>query len=92
MDMFGPVALGAIVGLTDRALAGRVSAYAWTIAILMSVLGALLGAFLGRSSWFMAQGEVPSAILSVLGAVALVSLYRVGARGKAVRVNSAGPR
>jgi uncharacterized membrane protein YeaQ/YmgE (transglycosylase-associated protein family) len=47
------------------------------VTILIGIAGALLGGFLGRTMGFYRTGEAPGWLMSILGAVILLALYRM---------------
>ena len=47
------------------------------VTMLLGIAGALLGAFLGRSVGFYGPGEPAGWLMSILGAVVLLALYRM---------------
>jgi uncharacterized membrane protein YeaQ/YmgE (transglycosylase-associated protein family) len=50
------------------------------ITILLGIAGALLGGFLGRAMGFYGPNESAGWIISILGAVILLALYRMMVR------------
>jgi uncharacterized membrane protein YeaQ/YmgE (transglycosylase-associated protein family) len=47
------------------------------ITILLGIAGALLGGFLGRAMGLYGQGEGAGWLMSILGAIVLLAIYRV---------------
>ena len=50
------------------------------VTILLGIAGALLGGFIGRALGLYGANEGAGMLMSILGAVALLALYRVMAR------------
>lgn len=76
MHIIWTIVVGFAVGLIARAvLPGRDDLnIAWTSALGIS--GALVGSVIGRALGFYQQSEAAGALVSVLGAVAVLSIYR----------------
>ena len=47
------------------------------VTMLLGIAGALLGGFLGRSLGFYSPGQSAGWLMSILGAVVLLALYRM---------------
>ena len=54
------------------------------VTILLGIAGALVGGFLGRALGLYGPGEAAGMIMSIIGAIVLLALYRVFARPRAV--------
>ena len=56
------------------------------VTMLLGIAGAVIGGFLGRALGFYGEGEAAGFVMSFLGAVALLALYRVviGRRSRVV--------
>ena len=50
------------------------------ITMLLGIAGALLGGFVGRSLGFYGPGEAAGWLMSILGAIILLAIYRMVAR------------
>ena len=55
------------------------------VTMLLGIAGALLGGFLGRAMGFYGPGEAAGWLMSFLGAVILLMLYRMLVRRRALR-------
>jgi uncharacterized membrane protein YeaQ/YmgE (transglycosylase-associated protein family) len=55
------------------------------VTMLLGIAGALLGGFLGRAMGFYGPGEAAGWLMSFLGAVVLLMLYRMLVRRRALR-------
>jgi uncharacterized membrane protein YeaQ/YmgE (transglycosylase-associated protein family) len=51
--------------------------------MLLGIAGALVGGFLGRAMGFYGQGQGAGWIMSIIGAVILLALYRMMMRRQA---------
>jgi uncharacterized membrane protein YeaQ/YmgE (transglycosylase-associated protein family) len=47
------------------------------VTMLIGIAGAVLGGFIGRALGFYGEGEAAGFVMSFIGAVALLALYRV---------------
>jgi uncharacterized membrane protein YeaQ/YmgE (transglycosylase-associated protein family) len=55
------------------------------VTMLLGIAGALLGGFIGRAMGFYGPGEAAGWVMSFLGAVVLLVLYRMMVRRRALR-------
>jgi uncharacterized membrane protein YeaQ/YmgE (transglycosylase-associated protein family) len=84
MHMLGWIVFGLIVGVVAKLLMPGRDPGGFIITILLGIAGALLGGFAGRALGMYREGEPAGFLMSVLGAVALLFIYRLAARPKAV--------
>ena len=76
MGILGWILFGLIVGaLAKLVMPGR-DPGGILITMLLGIAGAVLGGFLGRALGFYGEGEAAGFLMSFLGAVALLALYR----------------
>jgi uncharacterized membrane protein YeaQ/YmgE (transglycosylase-associated protein family) len=77
MGMLGWILFGLVVGaLAKLVMPGR-DPGGIIVTMLLGVAGAILGGFVGRALGFYGEGEAAGFVMSFLGAVALLALYRV---------------
>jgi uncharacterized membrane protein YeaQ/YmgE (transglycosylase-associated protein family) len=77
MAILGWILFGLIVGaLAKLVMPGR-DAGGFIITMLLGIAGAVLGGFLGRVLGFYREGEAAGWIMSFVGAVVLLALYRM---------------
>lgn len=72
--------LGVAVGSVSRWIMSGPEAAGWTLSIVIGVLGSLLGGFLGRALGVYGDGHATGFLMSVFGAVLLLSAYQATAR------------
>lgn len=85
MAVIGWIVFGLIVGaLAKLVMPGR-DPGGIIITMLLGIAGALLGGFLGRAMGFYGPGEAAGWLMSFLGAVILLMLYRMMVRRRALR-------
>ena len=77
MAILGWILFGLVVGaLAKLVMPGR-DPGGIIITMLIGIAGALLGGFVGRSLGWYGEGEAAGFLMSFIGAVALLALYRV---------------
>ena len=85
MAVIGWIVFGLIVGaLAKLVMPGR-DPGGIIVTMLLGIAGALLGGFLGRAMGFYGPDEAAGFLMSFLGAVILLMLYRVLVRRRALR-------
>ena len=77
MGILGWILFGLIVGaLAKLVMPGR-DPGGIIVTMLLGIAGALLGGFAGRAMGFYGEGEAAGFLMSFLGAVVLLLLYRM---------------
>ena len=85
MVVIGWIVFGLIVGaLAKLVMPGR-DPGGIIVTMLLGIAGALLGGFIGRAMGFYGPGEAAGWLMSFLGAVILLMLYRMLVRRRALR-------
>jgi uncharacterized membrane protein YeaQ/YmgE (transglycosylase-associated protein family) len=85
MVVIGWIVFGLIVGaLAKLVMPGR-DPGGIIVTMLLGIAGALLGGFIGRAMGFYGPGEAAGWLMSFLGAVILLMLYRMLIRRRALR-------
>ena len=87
MGILGWILFGLIVGaLAKLVMPGR-DPGGIIVTMLLGIAGAIIGGFIGRAMGLYGEGEAAGFIMSFLGAVVLLALYRffVGRRAIAPR-------
>jgi uncharacterized membrane protein YeaQ/YmgE (transglycosylase-associated protein family) len=82
--VIGWIIFGLIVGVIAKLLMPGRDPGGFIITILLGIAGALLGGWIGRAMGFYRPGEAAGYIVSILGAIVILFLYRVIARPRAV--------
>ena len=81
--LIGSIVSGIIIGaLAKFVMPGR-DPGGLVVTMLLGIAGALLGGFLGRSLGFYSPGQSAGWLMSILGAVVLLALYRMLVAGRA---------
>jgi uncharacterized membrane protein YeaQ/YmgE (transglycosylase-associated protein family) len=84
MGIIAWILFGLIVGIIAKLLMPGRDPGGFIITILLGVAGALLGGFIGRAMGLYGPNEGAGWIVSILGAIVLLALYRMVARPRQV--------
>jgi uncharacterized membrane protein YeaQ/YmgE (transglycosylase-associated protein family) len=76
MELLGWIMTGLLAGALARLVMPGRDPGGCVVTILLGMAGALLAAFVGQIMGFYAPGEHASFIAAVLGAIAVLALYR----------------
>ena len=77
MSILGWILFGLVIGaLAKLVMPGR-DPGGFIITMLLGIAGAVIGGFVGRAMGFYGQGETAGWIMSFLGAVLLLFIYRL---------------
>ncbi len=77
------ILFGLVVGIIAKLLMPGRDPGGFIVTILLGIAGALLGGFLGRAMGLYGANESAGWIISILGAILLLVLYRVMVRRRA---------
>jgi uncharacterized membrane protein YeaQ/YmgE (transglycosylase-associated protein family) len=80
MGILAWILFGLVVGVIAKLLMPGRDPGGFIITILLGIAGALMGGFIGRAMGFYGEGQGAGWIMSILGAVILLALYRMMAR------------
>ena len=72
---------GIIVGVEAKFLMPGRDPGGFFVTILLGIVGAIVGGFLGRAVGWYGPGDPVGFVMAVLGAIALLVAYRLIARG-----------
>ena len=67
---------GLVVGAIARAIVPGHEPGGWLVSMLLGIGGAALGGYLGRALGLYHEGQTAGFVMSVLGAIVLLALYR----------------
>ncbi|HET9266046.1 MAG TPA: GlsB/YeaQ/YmgE family stress response membrane protein [Vicinamibacterales bacterium] len=76
------ILFGLVVGIIAKLLMPGRDPGGFIITILLGIAGALLGGFIGRAMGFYDTNESAGWIISILGAIILLAIYRMMVRRK----------
>ena len=74
------ILFGLVVGVIAKLLMPGRDPGGFIVTILLGIAGALLGGFIGRAMGFYGPNESAGWLISILGAIILLVLYRMMAR------------
>jgi uncharacterized membrane protein YeaQ/YmgE (transglycosylase-associated protein family) len=77
LSVLGWIIFGLIVGALAKLLMPGRDPGGIIVTILLGIVGALLGGLLGRALGFYGPGEAAGFVMSLIGAIILLSLYRL---------------
>jgi uncharacterized membrane protein YeaQ/YmgE (transglycosylase-associated protein family) len=77
MDILATLIVGLIVGALAKLVMPGKDPGGFIITILLGVAGAFIAGWLGHAVGWYEAGDAPGIIMSVIGAVILLGIYRV---------------
>ena len=77
MGILAWILSGLVIGVIAKLLMPGRDPGGFIITILLGIAGALVGGFIGRAMGFYGQGQSAGWLMSILGAVILLALYRM---------------
>jgi uncharacterized membrane protein YeaQ/YmgE (transglycosylase-associated protein family) len=80
MGILSWILFGLVVGVIAKLLMPGRDPGGFIITILLGIAGALIGGFIGRAMGFYGPNEGAGWLMSILGAVVLLALYRMMVR------------
>ena len=75
--IIGWIIFGAIVGIIAKLLHPGRDPGGFIITVLLGIAGSLLGGFVGRALGLYREGQGAGILMSILGAIVLLVLYRM---------------
>jgi uncharacterized membrane protein YeaQ/YmgE (transglycosylase-associated protein family) len=80
MAVLGWIVFGLVVGIVAKLLMPGRDPGGIVITMLLGIIGAVVGGFIGRAMGFYGPNQAAGFLVSVVGAIVLLVLYRVVAR------------
>ena len=80
MGILAWILFGLVVGIIAKLLMPGRDPGGFIVTMLLGIAGALVGGFLGRAMGFYAENEGAGWLMSILGAIILLALYRMMVR------------
>jgi len=77
MGILAWILFGLVVGIIAKLLMPGRDPGGFIVTILLGIAGAMVGGFLGRAMGLYQEGEAAGWIMSILGAIVLLALYRL---------------
>jgi uncharacterized membrane protein YeaQ/YmgE (transglycosylase-associated protein family) len=80
MGILGWIIFGLIVGVVAKLLMPGRDPGGFIVTILLGIVGALLGGFLGRALGWYREGDPVGFVVAVIGAIVVLLIYRMLSR------------
>ena len=80
MAILSWIVFGLVIGIIAKVLMPGKDPGGFIVTILLGIAGALVGGFIGRAMGFYGPGQSAGWIISILGAIVLLALYRLMVR------------
>ena len=80
MAILGWILFGLIVGALAKLIMPGRDPGGIIVTMLLGIAGAVLGGFVGRALGFYGEGEAAGFLMSFLGAIILLAIYRMAIR------------
>jgi uncharacterized membrane protein YeaQ/YmgE (transglycosylase-associated protein family) len=80
MAILSWIVFGLVIGVIAKLLMPGKDPGGFIITMLLGIAGALVGGFIGRAMGFYGPNQSAGWIMSILGAIILLALYRMLAR------------
>lgn len=84
MGILSWILFGLVIGIIAKLLMPGRDPGGFIVTILLGIAGALLGGFIGRTMGFYGESEGAGWLMSILGAIVLLALYRLMVRRRVV--------
>ncbi|MGB2715302.1 MAG: GlsB/YeaQ/YmgE family stress response membrane protein [Vicinamibacterales bacterium] len=80
MAILSWILFGLVVGVIAKLLMPGRDPGGFIVTILLGIAGALIGGFIGRAMGFYSESQGAGWLMSILGAIVLLALYRMMVR------------
>jgi uncharacterized membrane protein YeaQ/YmgE (transglycosylase-associated protein family) len=77
MGILAWILFGLVIGVIAKLLMPGRDPGGFIVTILLGIAGALVGGFIGRAMGFYGEGDTAGWLMSILGAIILLALYRM---------------
>lgn len=84
MGILSWILFGLVIGIIAKLLMPGRDPGGFIVTILLGIAGALLGGFIGRTMGFYGANEGAGWLMSILGAIVLLALYRLLVRRRTI--------
>jgi uncharacterized membrane protein YeaQ/YmgE (transglycosylase-associated protein family) len=82
IHMIGHALIGLVIGIIAKLLMPGRDPGGFIVTILLGIAGALVGGFIGRAMGLYSTGQAAGWLMSTLGAIILLALYRMLVRSR----------
>ena len=80
VEILSWIVFGLVIGIIAKLLMPGKDPGGFIVTTLLGIAGALVGGFVGRATGFYGENQAAGWLMSILGAVVLLVLYRMMAR------------
>ena len=80
MEILSWIVFGLVIGIIAKVLMPGRDPGGFIVTTLLGIAGAMIGGFVGRAMGFYGDGQTAGWLMSILGAVLLLALYRMMVR------------
>jgi uncharacterized membrane protein YeaQ/YmgE (transglycosylase-associated protein family) len=80
MEIISWIVFGLLIGIIAKILMPGRDPGGFIVTTLLGIAGALVGGFIGRAMGFYGEGQSAGWLMSILGAIILLALYRMMVR------------
>jgi uncharacterized membrane protein YeaQ/YmgE (transglycosylase-associated protein family) len=80
MEILSWIVFGLVIGIIAKVLMPGRDPGGFIVTTLLGIAGAMIGGFVGRAMGFYGEGQSAGWIMSILGAIILLALYRMMVR------------
>jgi len=77
MGVLGWIVFGLVVGIIAKLIMPGRDPGGFIVTILLGIAGALIGGFIGRAAGWYGPNDTAGWLMSILGAIILLALYRM---------------
>ncbi len=84
MDILLWIVFGLVVGAIAKLLMPGRDPGGFILTIVIGIVGALVGGWLGRAMGLYREGEPVGFLMAIVGSIILLGLYRLVFRGRAI--------
>ena len=77
MEILSWIVFGLVIGIIAKVLMPGRDPGGFIVTTLIGIAGAMIGGFVGRAMGFYTESQTGGWIMSILGAVILLALYRM---------------
>ena len=84
MDILLWIVFGLVVGAIAKLLMPGRDPGGFILTIVLGIVGALVGGWLGRAMGLYREGEPVGFLMAIVGSIILLGLYRLVVRGRAI--------
>jgi uncharacterized membrane protein YeaQ/YmgE (transglycosylase-associated protein family) len=82
MAILSWIVFGLVIGIIAKLLMPGKDPGGFIVTVLLGIAGALVGGFIGKAMGFYGPGQSAGWVMSILGAVILLALYRMLMRSR----------